>query len=223
MQYLYYADTAGFPYGGRTSEYVEERVLGCLSYIRSETIQAIIIACNTASTVVLPSLREHYTCPIIGVVPAIKTAAESSLIKAFTVLATPATAKRKYTIDLVEQFASHCEVVLMGCANLVHIAEQKIATGVCPMDKLKKELESLNRFTHHDALVLACTHYPLLKEEIKSLLPKNFCQVIDSGEAIARRLDSLIATKVQQRGKVIFEASANNSVSISIKKYLDSL
>jgi len=189
---VYLADNAAFPYGGQPESVVIER---CCSLIAKALEQypcdAIVVACNTASTVALPHLRAITAVPVVGVVPAVKPAAAQTLNHRIGLLATPATVRRPYLDELVREFATHCEVERVGHPALVQWAED-LARGVAvPQAELDSAVASL-RNAGVDTVVLGCTHYPLLLDNLRLSLPEVKFWV-DSGEAIARRVAWLLA------------------------------
>ena len=198
LDLVFIADKAGYPYGVRETQYVIDRILKLAIDVTNQFhLDALIIACNTASTVALPILRQHLTIPIIGVVPAIKPAArlckpEDTVL----VLATPATTERTYLKELVNQFANHLNVVLAGSKALVEIAEEFVSNEAkINQSLLTDELDLIfSAPKNPTATVLACTHFPLIKTEIeKALASKGISTtLIDSGQAIANRLDEVL-------------------------------
>ncbi|MDG5498300.1 glutamate racemase [Marinobacter sp. BGYM27] len=188
---IYLADTACFPYGALSEMQVNER---CTSLIaRAQALvnaDLIVVACNTASTVVLPELRQEVQIPVVGVVPAIKPAAEMSVSRRIGILATPATVQRRYTDELIQQFAADCQVTRVGHPDLVRWAEEKVSGKAVPMDLLEEVLTPLLE-VDVDTVVLGCTHYPLIKAELRNLMP-DVRFWVDSGEAIARRVRHLL-------------------------------
>lgn len=195
----YIADTDAFPYGNKPASGLTARISAVLGELLNNTATTppdlIVLACNTASTLALSALREQFKVPFVGVVPAIKPAALLSDSKAIGVLATPETVKRDYTAQLISNYAPNCEVVLHGSALLVHQAEQKLLGH--PVDEaiLAEELHQiLKQAPPIDTIVLACTHFPLLLEELSLLAPH--IHWVDSGEAIARRVVQLRESKL---------------------------
>lgn len=189
----YVFDHGLFPYGEQPEDVVVKRVLA----IVSKTVSLIgadiaVIACNTASTVALPALRASLDIPVVGVVPAIKPAAAKSRSKKIGLLATPATIRRKYTDELIENFAKGCEVIRVGSSELVRLAEEKIKTGCCSQEEIRNCLLPFfdDNAAGMDELVLGCTHFPLLKAEISACLPGIEC--IDSGAAVAMRIEDVL-------------------------------
>ncbi|OOF85805.1 glutamate racemase [Rodentibacter ratti] len=190
--YLYCFDNGGFPYSERSEESIIQRMLAICRLINiMHPLDAIVIACNTASTVVLPVLRENFSIPIIGTVPAIKPAAEISNTKHIGLLATKGTVKRPYVDGLINKFAMDCQVERLGSTKLVEIAEQKIRGHSVDMVKLKNELQPWIGMMDLDTLILGCTHFPLIKEEIQFCLPQ-VQHFMESGGAIAKRVQSLL-------------------------------
>lgn len=199
--YSYCSDNEFHPYGTKADEAVAQRTLEvCLRFVAAAKLDVLVIACNTASTVGLDLLRAHLKLPIVGVVPAIKPAAEKSTTGVIGLLATPATIKRPYVDELIRRFASHRHVVRAGSSRLVELAEDKARGKTVPLNLVHEEIKSLFiEFSDHeksvrlDAVVLGCTHFPLLREELLAASPWPVLW-IDSGSAIAARVQHLIAT-----------------------------
>lgn len=188
---VYLADNAGFPYGDQPEPVVVERCTSLIQRALEEIpCDVVVVACNTASTVVLPRLRALIDVPVVGVVPAIKPAAARTLNRRIGILATPATVRRPYLDRLIEEFAGHCEVVRVGHPGLVRWAEQLVRGIPVPEEELRQVLAPL-RQSDVDTVVLGCTHYPLLLDALKTVLPE-IRHWVDSGDAIARRVQFLL-------------------------------
>ncbi len=195
--FLYCADDAGFPYGPWPEADLVARIVDLLAeLIAAESPDMVVIACNTASTLVLPHLRARWPgLPFVGTVPAIKVAAQRTQSRLISVLATPGTVARDYTRNLIADFANGCDATLVGSSNLARLAEDfmhgrriddaAVAAEIAPCFN-----ESQGRRT--DVIVLACTHYPLLLHNFRSLAPWPV-EWIDPAPAIARRVDDLLA------------------------------
>lgn len=186
VKLLYLADNAGFPYGNQPESVVVERSQALIGAALEEfPCDVIVVACNTASTVVLPHLRAMTQTPVIGVVPAVKPAVAMSVNRRIGVLATPATVRRPYLNDLIDEFASDCAVERLGHPDLVYWIE-RLVTGTPVPEKLLDSALQPFRDAGVDTVVLGCTHYPLITEVLRRQLPevKNW---VDSGDAIARR------------------------------------
>jgi len=191
VKLVYLADSAGFPYGGQPETVLIERTKKLIAQaLDAFPCDIVVVACNTASTVVLPALRTMTATPVIGVVPAIKPAAALSRNRRIGVLATPATVTRPYLAELVEEFASDCIVERIGHPQLVFWIEQQLAGQAVPSEALSRALQPF-RDAGVDTVVLGCTHYPLVATLLKELLPGVLFWV-DSGDAIARRVGWLL-------------------------------
>ncbi|OCG20268.1 MULTISPECIES: glutamate racemase [unclassified Gilliamella] len=195
VHYIYVFDNEMFPYGDKSSGFLINRVNSVIEAItKFYSIDLAVIACNTASTICLPSLRSKFSFPIIGVVPAIKPASLITKNKCIGLLATKATIERTYTTDLIQQFAAHCTVKLLGLSELALIAENKLQGVTVDMKQLKEIMQPwLELQTIPDTIVLGCTHYPFIKTELQMIFPQ--ATFIDSGYAIAARVCNLLNDK----------------------------
>ncbi|MBI3132329.1 MAG: glutamate racemase [Acidobacteria bacterium] len=208
--YRYACDNAAFPYGPKPEDELVARVDAVLTALiaRIEP-KMVIVACNTASTVALPRLRAKFPMPIIGVVPAIKPAAGLSGNKVIGLLATPGTVTRRYTDDLIREFAPHCDVIRVGSRELVVLAEAKLRGEAIDIDTLREILSPFFQEAGRqaDTIVLGCTHFPLLLDELRQAAPQ-VKHWVDSGEAIARRAASLLPEAETEAGisRAIFTA-----------------
>lgn len=184
----YASDNAAFPYGTKTEAELIQRVDQVLHELQTITkADIIVVACNTVSTIALPKIREQFSLPIVGVVPAIKPAAQISTSKSIGLLATPGTVDRQYTQQLIDNFASHCRVTAVGSSELVQLAEKQLRGELIDQQQLASIVAPFAEQGELDTMVLACTHFPLLKKALQSALPK-VVHWVDSGEAIARRV-----------------------------------
>jgi glutamate racemase len=193
-EFIYVADDAGFPYGELEEQALIRRVLGLFGeLIETERPDLIVIACNTASTIVLPQLRKQFALPFVGTVPAIKPACAASLTRRVSVLGTEATVQREYTRALIRDYALDCDVTLVGSKNLAGLAEAQLAGAAVSDAAIGAEIAPCFRDDgkRTDTVVLACTHYPLLIDRLRQLAPwpVNF---LDPAPAIARRVIDLI-------------------------------
>lgn len=188
--YAYACDNAGFPYGDKSETDLVARVDRVLkALIATIDPDIVVVACNTASTVALPQIRSHFRKPVVGVVPAIKPAAQLSRTGVIGLLATPGTVNRPYTHRLIADFAPHCLVIPVGSSELVHMAEAKLRNIGPDRGALRAIIAPLFADERTDTVVLACTHFPLLRDELEEAAPRPVAWV-DSGEAIARRVAS---------------------------------
>ena len=194
----YVADDAFRPYGNKTEAQLKSRLPGLLQTLcLMLNPDVIVLACNTASTTALKEIRDKVSVPVVGVVPAIKPAAEQSKSKTIAVLGTPGTVKRRYVDKLIADFASDCEVILHGSTELVSLAEQKLGGELVNAAQVTSEIAPLFAGPHGQALdtvILACTHFPLLRDELSAGAPREL-KWIDSGSAIARRTQTILQGK----------------------------
>jgi glutamate racemase len=211
-RFVYAADDAGFPYGRLSEPVLVARVLAVMErLIGLYDPELVVIACNTASTLVLPHLRERFSVPFIGTVPAIKPAARATRTGYVTVLATPATVARDYTRDLVETYAGGCKVNLVGSRRFAGFAEAELAGAPVSDGELLAELEPCfvqDSGGRTDVVALACTHYPLLLPRLENLAPWPVTW-IDPAPAIAKRLIQLIGPPVPGH-----EADENEALAV---------
>ena len=197
--YVYVADDTFFPYGHHSEDQIIARVVPLIGeLIAAHVPDLVVIACNSASTLVMSHLREQYKVPFVGTVPAIKPACASSKTKRVSVLGTRGTVKREYTKALIRDFAQGCEVTLVGSAELASLAEAALSGVEVGDPEIAAELapcfvgDGEADPARTDTIVLACTHYPLLMDRLVRLAPWPV-DWIDPAEAIARRALSLLA------------------------------
>jgi glutamate racemase len=187
---VYAADSAGFPYGTKRPAEIEARVPALLGRLAERyDPELIVIACNTASTIALDAVRAALDLPVVGTVPAIKPAALLSATRTIGVLGTEATVRQPYVDRLSAEFAADCEVIRHGSAELVDLAEAKLCGEAADPAVCRRALAGLftrpggNRI---DTVVLACTHFPLIEEELAAAAPQPV-RFVDGKEGIARR------------------------------------
>ena len=190
---VYAADSAGYPYGTKSEAEIASRVPALLGRLveRFEP-RLVVIACNTACTIALDHVRAALDIPVVGTVPAIKPAAEITKSGVIGVLGTEATIRQPYVDDLAARFASRCTVVRYGSAELVDLAEAKLAGDRVTVEDVRRSVQPLferEGAVNMDTIVLACTHFPLLRDELDQAFPG--LNWIDGGPGIARRVQYL--------------------------------
>jgi glutamate racemase len=193
-RYVYVADDAFFPYGHHSEEEIIARVVPLIGeLIGRHAPDLVVIACNTASTLVMSHLRDAYDLPFVGTVPAIKPACAGSKTKRVSVLGTKGTVKREYTRKLIQDFGQGCEVTLVGSGELASLAEAALRGQEVSDFDIATELAPcfLDGAARTDTVVLACTHYPLLLDRLAKLAPWPV-DWIDPAPAIARRVSDLL-------------------------------
>lgn len=191
MPAVYVANSAGFPYGTKSEAEIAARVPALLGRLAERfRPRLIVIACNTASTIALATVREALDVPVVGTVPAIKPAALASVTRTIGVLGTEATVRQPYVDDLTARFASDCTVLRHGSAELVELAEAKLHGRPTSPDRYAAILAGL--FDQPggeaiDTIVNACTHFPLVADELAAAAPHPV-RFVDGGPGIARRI-----------------------------------
>jgi glutamate racemase len=192
--FVYVADDAGFPYGELAEPALITRVVALMGeLIAAHQPDLVVIACNTASTLVLPALRQKYALTFVGTVPAIKPACAASVTRQVSVLGTEATVAREYTRALIRDYAQDCRVTLVGSRHLATYAEAELAGAPVGDAQIRAEIAPCFRDDGErtDTVVLACTHYPLLLERLQRLAPWKV-SFFDPAPAIARRVIELL-------------------------------
>ena len=192
---IYAADTAGLPYGAKTEAEVAARVAGLLGVLSERYHPRLaVIACNTASTIALGMVREVLQIPIVGTVPAIKPAAALTKSGAIGLLGTAATIRQGYVDRLEAQFASGKHLVRYPAPGLVEAAEAKLRGDRVDRGMIEDAVGGLRSQPwgeEIDTVVLACTHFPLLSEELAEAFGEGV-QLVDGAKGIARRIASLV-------------------------------
>ncbi len=190
---VYVADNAGYPYGTKSDAELAERLPALLGrLVERYRPRLAVIACNTASTIALDHVRAALAIPVVGTVPAIKPAAERSKSRVIGVLGTEATVRQPYVDDLTARFAADCTVIRHGSPELVAIAEAKLAGEPIDLAAVAAAVRPMldqPRGEEIDTVVLACTHFPLIADELGVAMPG--VTFVDGGPGIGRRIASL--------------------------------
>ncbi len=193
---VYAADTAGYPYGTRSEREIAARVPALLGRLAERyDPRLIVIACNTASTIALDAVRAALDLPIVGTGPAIKPAALLSKTRVIGVLGTEATVRQPYVDRLAAEFAADCTILRHGSAELVDLAEAKLrGEEIDPrgVEDAVAPLRGREGGEAIDTVVLACTHFPLLANELQGAI-RQPVRFVDGAEGIARRVAFLTA------------------------------
>ncbi|MEW5250833.1 glutamate racemase [Microbulbifer discodermiae] len=185
-------DNGFYPYGDKGEAELRPRIVDTACAMMTHTgADILVIGCNTASTLALPPLRECLPQPVVGVVPAVKPAASTSRSGTIALIATEGTVNRKYTRELIREFANGCQVINVPAPELVPLAEAKLRGETLSASDLNPVISRIFDAPggdHIDIAVLACTHFPLLRTELERWAPRPI-HWLDSGAAIARRVD----------------------------------
>jgi glutamate racemase len=191
---IYAADNGGLPYGTKSEAEVAARVCGLLGRMSERYKPRLIcIACNTASTIALAMVRDVLNVPIVGTVPAIKPAAEETRSGVIGLLGTAATIRQPYVDRLSSEFASDKTVLRFAAGELVGAAEAKLrgaAVDPAVFARAAAGLREQPGGADIDTVVLACTHFPLLEEELGQAFGPGV-RFVDGAKGIARRIAHL--------------------------------
>ena len=203
--YIYFADSVNNPYGEKTTEELFDITKNIVDFLIQEKVKLIVIACNTATTKCVNLLRDAYPNMLfVGTEPAIKVACDSNS-KNILVLATPVTINSERTKELINNFKRENQnITLIKCdklANAIETNDNKL------IDKLLHEYLDEYKDKKIDTIVLGCTHYPLIKKNIKKILPK--VTLVDGNKGVARRVKYLLERNKllnpkTKKGKVTF-------------------
>ena len=195
MPVVYAADRAGYPYGTKSEAEIAARVPALLGRLVERYRPRIaVIACNTASTIALSAVRAALDIPVVGTVPAIKPAALSSRTRVIGVLGTEATVRQPYVDRLAAEHGADCLVLRHGSAALVALAEAKLRGQPLDPDVARTALLGLTEQPggdRMDRVVLACTHFPLVEEELQAAareIGAREMEFLHGGDGIARRI-----------------------------------
>ncbi len=187
---LYVADSAFAPYGPKGDEFIIQRSRHMMAFFQSQQVKAVVVACNTATAAAVALLRQEYTLPIIGMEPALKPAATASTTGVIGVLATEGTLASDKFVDLKNRFEGDIEIITMPCPGLVEHIE-RIVPDVDAINQLLQKYMSPLLEKNVDTIVLGCTHYSFLTQQIKKIAGGDIA-VIDTDDAVARRLYNVL-------------------------------
>lgn len=210
--YIYFGDSANAPYGTKSHDEIAHFTLDNIKKLADEGIKAVVVACNTATSVCIDKLRAIYTdIPVIGIEPALKPAVESKEDSTVLVMATPITLSEKKFNTLMESFKNSANIIKLPCPGLMELVEQGITEGK-EMEAFLAECFADVNLEKIDSVVLGCTHYPFVKETIKKFLPH--AELFDGGAGTARQLKRCLEEKGMlsdnKEGSVVFRNSLEN-------------
>ncbi|BFM48180.1 glutamate racemase [Marinomonas sp. THO17] len=193
LDLLYLADDAFAPYGDKTDQALQQRLIDIANFFEREAVQAIVVACNTATVAGIEALRSHTQLPVIGVEPAVKPAFRLGKQRHVAVLATPVTAKSRRLNDLISLWQADSKVQIVSSASLAFDIDAWPAT----QSKIQQTVMALcqqMKTDEVDTLVLACTHYPLVRHMFAEYLGAD-CEIIEPSEGVSAQLTRrLVAT-----------------------------
>jgi glutamate racemase len=192
-RFIYFGDTGNCPYGVRPEAQIQELALAVARFLLARDVKQIVVACNAASVSALASLRAAFDVPFVGVVPAVKPAAERTRAGKVGVAATETSARSQYLRRLIAEHANGVEVLAAGCPRLVTLAEAGILDGPEAEAAVRGYIEPLLA-AGIDELVLGCTHFPAMSA-VFARVAGPAVEVIDSGAAVARQARRVLAER----------------------------
>ena len=196
-RFVYLGDTARVPYGTKSLATVERYAIENSRFLASRGIKLLVVACNTASALALPKIREQIGIDVIGVIgPGARKAIEVTRNienPRVAVIATEATVSSNAYADSIKRTSEKAEVVQTACPLFVPLAEENWTGETETFSIARKYLHKIIEFAPH-ALVLGCTHYPILREVIQQTIG-NSVTLIDSGEATAEEVEKILLKK----------------------------
>lgn len=182
--YLYYADTDHVPYGRKTKEEIRQYVQEAVDFIAAQDVKALVVACNTATSVAIQSLRARYSFPILGMEPAVKPAVKTAAIsKRVLVTATPVTLREQKMHDLLLQVDQNHKTDLLPLPKLVELAEQSCFDDGQAEAYLRNLLQPMD-LTQYCTVVLGCTHFNYFKDSFRAIFGSDVALLDGSGGTV---------------------------------------
>jgi len=188
--YVYYADTLHVPYGPKPKDEVKKYIFNAVEFIVQLGVKAIVIACNTATSVAIEDLRAKYSIPIIGMEPAVKPAIEKNINKRVLVTATALTLKEEKLQNLIAKLDSEHIVDLLPLPELVQFAEKLEFDEQIVLPYIHGQLSKYD-LRKYDTVVLGCTHFPYYKDMFRKLLPQHV-SIIDGNNGTIKNLKRIL-------------------------------
>ncbi|PYG87150.1 glutamate racemase [Ruminiclostridium sufflavum DSM 19573] len=191
--YLYYADIEHVPYGTKTKGEVRSYIFEAVEFLVRQGIKALVVACNTATSIAVRDLRSMYPFPIVGMEPAVKPAVQNGNGKRVLVLATPLTLREEKFHNLVQRVDTEHVVDYLAFPELVELAEQMVFDHDKVIPVIKNKLSAYD-ISSYKTFVLGCTHFPLYKKVFKEVLPE-YIDIIDGSSGTVKYLNHLLEEK----------------------------
>ena len=203
--FVYLGDTARVPYGTKSLATVERYAIENSEFLASVGIKVLVVACNTASALALPKIRERIGLDVVGVIgPGGRKAVADTVAETaprIAVIATEATVSSNAYVDAIHRASSTADVFQTACPLFVPLAEEGWTAEAETFSIAEKYLRPVREFGPH-SLVLGCTHYPILRDVIQQTVGENV-KLIDSGEATAEEVRKLLDSKGLASGRSV--------------------
>ena len=233
-EFIYYADTENVPYGEKPREEILKFVEHIMEFMVARSVDAVVVACNTATSVAIADIRQKYTFPIIGMEPAVKKAREEFPEGRTLVLATPVTVQGKKMKYLLERVDGDHMVDMIPTPKLVRMAEDEIFDGPMVEEYLNEQFKNFDS-TDYSALVLGCTHFNYFKETLRRMVPDHI-HLVDGIEGtvcqLVRKLGEIGLSAPEPTDPKAFAGNisyffsgreANEADLAAVRKYLEVL
>ncbi|WP_148135659.1 glutamate racemase [Candidatus Formimonas warabiya] len=190
--FVYYGDSLHNPYGTKEVAEIKRLSMGAVEFLIQKGIKALVVACNTATSVAISDLRKEWTIPVIGMEPALKPAVEMDNQGTIVVMATPITLREKKFNNLLNQYLSRRDIIPLSCPGLADLIERGVYTGRTIEDYLARVFSGINR-EEIATIVLGCTHYVFIKHEIEKLIPG--VKIIDGNRGTVKHLARILGQR----------------------------
>lgn len=188
--YLYFADTLNVPYGTKPKDEVKKYIFNAVEFIISQGVKAIVIACNTATSVAIEELRIKYSIPLIGMEPAVKPAVDNKINKRILVTATALTLKEEKLHNLITKLNSNNIIDLLPLPGLVQFAEKFEFNKQIILPYLREQLSGYD-LNEYEAIVLGCTHFLFYEDMFRDLLPPHI-NIFDGNVGTVKNLKKVL-------------------------------
>lgn len=223
--YIYLGDSKNAPYGTKSHEEIFLHACDCAEYLVDKGIKALVIACNTATSVCIDALRQKYPhIPVVGIEPALKPAVKAKECSTVVVMATPLTLKETKFAKLFKDYESEANIIPLPCPGLMELVESGCTHGEKAETFLRGCFAEIDTASV-DAVVLGCTHYPFVRDAIEAIVPN--ARIFDGGEGTARQVKRLLEangnlTDSRETGTVVFENTLeSDDINTLAKKLLN--
>lgn len=218
--FIYYGDSKNAPYGEKSVEEIQQLVFSVTEKLMERQVKAIVVACNTATSAAIDKLREKYkNMPVIGIEPALKPAIKLKRDGKIIVMATPVTLKENKFMNLMKKYEEVADIVPVPCPGLAEIIEEGHFDGPIVNDYIETKLSTYKKHKIA-AVVLGCTHYPFVKDEISKIINDDI-PIIDGSEGTIKQLKrkleayNMINDKAEKGEVQIFNSLNDNMVKLS--------
>lgn len=225
--YIYYADQANVPYGNKSKEEVRELLMEAADFLVSKDINALVVACNTATSAGIEDLRQKFSFPVIGMEPAVKTGLLKDQNKKVLVMATALTLKEDKFKSLLNQTGGQERVLALPMPKLVDWAEEMDFSSSRVEAYLEDSLQGIN-FDDYSSLVLGCTHFIYYRPLLEKLLPAGV-EIVDGNKGtiknLFKKLEGLAPAGLpsEESRQIEFFSSDKSQDAKKMKDYLDYL